>query len=248
MITAMTRNFIGTSGWSYDHWVGRFYPGDLNRREWLEFYTKSFDSVELNASFYRLPKKETFRNWRTITPPGFRLSVKMSRYVTHVKKLLSAEESLGIFFDAVSGLGDKCSAVLIQLPPSLKFDPERTDKLLHELKGNYDEYRFTMECRNQSWFNKEVYDLFEEYGVAFCISDTPCYPYTEVVTADFVYVRLHGHEQLYASNYGDEQLGEWANRIKEWNDEDRDVYVYFDNDANAYAIENALKLNEYLGD
>jgi len=243
----MARNFIGTSGWSYDHWIGKFYPENLNKNKWLEFYTESFDSVELNASFYRLPRKKTFQNWKKRTPPEFIFAVKMSRYVTHVKRLLDPEESLQIFFDAVSSLEEKCSAVLIQLPPSLKFDLERVDKFLRELNTNYKEYRFTLECRNQSWFNDEVYNLFKKYGIALCISDTPCYPYAEEVTAEFVYVRLHGHEQLYASNYSDQQLEEWANRIKHWNEKGMDVYVYFDNDANAYAVKNALKLKELLG-
>ncbi len=242
----MARNFVGTSGWSYDHWIGRFYPEDLGRGEWLEYYTRRFDSVELNASFYRLPSKKTFRNWGERTPPGFTFAVKMSRYVTHVKKLLDPGESLRIFFDAVGGMGGKCGVVLIQLPPSLKFDFDRVDRFLRELRGGYGGYRFALECRNQSWFNEGVYNLVRNYGVAFCISDTPCYPYAEEITADFVYIRLHGHEQLYASRYSDQQLLDWGGKIREWNDHALDVYVYFDNDANAYAVENALKLREIL--
>ncbi len=243
----MARNFIGTSGWSYDHWIGIFYPENLKKDRWLEYYMKKFDSVELNASFYRLPRKKTFQNWKKRTPSGFTFSVKMSRYVTHMKKLLNPEESLRMFFDSVSGLEEKCNVILIQLPPSLKFDPERVDKFLRELGRNYKEYRFTLECRNQSWFNDEVYSLFRKYGISLCISDTPCYPYAEVVTSDFVYVRLHGHEQLYASKYRDQQLLEWGEKIRHWNKKALDVYVYFDNDANAYAVENALKLKELLG-
>jgi len=243
----MAKNFIGTSGWSYDHWIGMFYPEDLGKDRWLEFYTESFDSVELNASFYRLPRKKTFQNWRRRTPPEFIFSVKMSRYVTHVKRLLNPEDSLRMFFDSVSGLGDKCSTILIQLPPGMRFDLERVDSFLKGLTDRYRSYRFTLECRNKSWFNDEVYNLFRKYGIALCISDTPCYPYTEVVTSDFVYVRLHGHEQLYASNYSDQQLEEWADKIRKWNEKGMDVYVYFDNDANAYAVKNALKLKELLG-
>jgi len=243
----MAKNFIGTSGWSYDHWIGMFYPEDLGKDRWLEFYTESFDSVELNASFYRLPRKKTFQNWGRRTPPEFIFSVKMSRYVTHVKRLLNPEDSLRMFFDSVSGLGDKCSTILIQLPPGMRFDLERVDSFLKGLTDRYRSYRFTLECRNKSWFNDEVYNLFRKYGIALCISDTPCYPYAEVVTSDFVYVRLHGHEQLYASNYSDQQLEEWADKIRKWNEKGMDVYVYFDNDANAYAVKNALKLKELLG-
>ncbi len=239
-------NLIGTSGWSYDHWKGIFYPNDLGKRNWLEFYARSLGSVELNASFYRLPSKKIFRSWKDRTPDGFVFAVKMSRYVTHSKRLLNVDESLSIFFDALSGLGRKCSVVLIQLPPSLEFDLKRVGVFLDELTGNYVEHRFTVECRNQSWFNKGVYSLFRRYGIAFCISDTPCYPYTEEITSDFVYVRLHGHEQLYRSCYSDGQLREWAEKVIEWNNLGRDVYVYFDNDANAYAVRNALRLREFL--
>lgn len=242
----MAGNFIGTSGWSYDHWANQFYPKDLNKNRWLEFYTENLDSVELNASFYRLPKKKTFENWWERTPDCFTFSVKMSRYVTHVKRLLDPEDSLKVFFDAVGGLGEKCSTVLIQLPPSLGFETGRVNTFLEELTVKYGDYRFTFECRHQSWFNDGVYDLLRRYGIALCISDTPCYPYSEEVTSGFVYVRLHGHEQLYASDYSDQQLREWADKIRAWNIGGKDVFIYFDNDANAYAVKNALRLRELL--
>ncbi|HIE33949.1 MAG TPA: DUF72 domain-containing protein [Candidatus Altiarchaeales archaeon] len=242
----MLRNFIGTSGWCYNHWVGRFYPENLYSYRWLEYYMKKFDTVELNASFYRLPREKTFENWRKRTPENFLFSVKMNRFVTHVKRLLESKNELKNFFSRVSKLEEKCGPILIQLPPSLEFEMSRTEKFLRELEKNYRNYKFTIECRNETWFNKGVYDLFKEYSIALCISDTPNYPYVEKITADFVYVRLHGHEVLYASNYSEEQLQDWASKIRKWNNKDLDVYVYFDNDADAYAVFNALRLKEIL--
>ena len=205
-----------------------------------------FDTVELNASFYRLPKKKTFVNWRERTPKNFIYSVKMSRYVSHIKRLLDPEESLPRFFESVSALKEKCGPILIQLPPSMKFNEERVIHFLEVLTQTYKGYRFTMECRNESWFLGPVYKLLRGYGVALCLADTPTYPYVEEITSDFVYIRLHGHEQLYASNYSDQQLEEWGVKIRKWNKEGMDVYVYFDNDANAYAPRNALSLKDIL--
>lgn len=239
-------NYIGTSGWSYDHWQGLFYPQELSKGRWLEFYMQHFDTVELNTSFYRLPKKKTFVNWRERTPKNFIYSVKMSRYVSHIKRLLNPEESLPRFFESVSALKEKCGPILIQLPPSLKFNEERTENFLRVLTRDYSSYRFTLECRNESWFLKPVYKLLKGYGVALCLADTPNCPYVEEITSDFIYIRLHGHEQLYASNYGDQQLEAWGVKIRGWNNEGMDVYVYFDNDANAYAPKNALGLKEIL--
>ena len=240
------KNFIGTSGWSYDHWRGLFYPGDLGKAGWLEFYAEKFDSVELNATFYRLPKEETVRMWRGRTPKDFVFAVKLSRYVTHVKRLLDAGDSLSLFVDRVRHLKEKCGPILIQLPPNLKFNRVRFRDFAAILVGEYKTHRFTLECRNETWFNSGVYDLLRDYGISLCISDTPHYPYSEEVTSSFIYARLHGHEQLYTSNYGREQLGEWAEKIRGWNSDDLDVYIYFDNDANAYAPHNALMLREFL--
>jgi len=170
----------------------------------------------------------------------------MNRFVTHLKRLLESKNELKNFFSRVSKLEEKCGPILIQLPPSLEFERDRTEKFLRELEKNYRNYRFTMECRNETWFNKEVYNLFENYNIALCISDTPNYPYAEEITADFVYVRLHGHEVLYVSNYSEEQLQDWASKIRRWNNNDLDVYVYFDNDADAHAVFNALRLREIL--
>jgi uncharacterized protein YecE (DUF72 family) len=239
-------NYIGTSGWSYSHWQGLFYPQELSKGRWLEFYMQHFDTVELNASFYRLPKKKTFENWRARTPKDFVFSVKMSRYVSHIKRLLDPEESLPRFFESVSALKEKCGPILIQLPPSMKFNEERVINFLEVLTQTHKGYRFTMECRNESWFLDQVYALLKQYGVALCLADTPKYPYVEEITSDFIYIRLHGHEQLYTSNYSDQQLEDWGMKIREWNQEGMDVYVYFDNDANAYAPRNALDLKEIL--
>lgn len=242
--TTMPKIFIGTSGWSYPHWINLFYPEEIPRGKWLEFYTKKFDTVELNASFYRLPRKITFENWRKRTPEGFIFSVKMSRYVSHIKKLSSPRESLSKFFDAILPLKEKIPVILIQLPPSLKFYEGIADEFLKELTKN--DYGFTLECRNKTWFQDSAYKIFKKYKIALCIADTPQYPYAEEITSDFVYIRLHGHEILYGSNYTEKQLQEWAKKIRKWNKKGMNVYIYFDNDANAYAVHNALRLKEIL--
>jgi len=245
-VVKIMANYIGTSGWSYDHWRGLFYPEELSKGKWLEFYVEKFDTAELNSSFYRLPKRKTFENWRKRTPKNFIFSVKMSRYISHVKRLLDPEESLSRFFEAVSALKEKCGPILIQLPPGLKFDEDRLKNFLELLTRDYRGYRFTMECRNETWFQDPVYEIFRKYNIALCLADTPMYPYAEEITSNFVYIRLHGHERLYASNYSNRQLDELAEKIRKWNKKDMDVYVYFDNDANAYAPKNALRLKEIL--
>jgi len=240
-------NFVGTSGWSYDHWTGRFYPQDIDRRKWLEFYCREFDTVELNSSFYRLPRRKTFENWRNRSPKNFIFSVKMSRYVSHVKRLIEPEKTLSKFFESVSGLREKCGPILIQLPPSLGFEQQRAENFFRELE-KYN-YKLTLECRNKSWFFKDSYNLMKEYNIALCLADTPHFPYAEEITSDFVYIRLHGHERLYASNYSEEQLQGWVEKIRGWNKKKKmNCYVYFDNDANAYAVDNAIRLKEILSD
>ncbi len=234
---------IGTSGWSYNHWKGLFYPEELSKEEWLEYYTQSFDSVELNSSFYHLPKLKTFENWRKRTPEDFVFSVKGSRFISHILKLNNGREPLQNLLDNASGLGPKLGPVLFQLPPNFKLDFERLEKFAKILPTDQ---RFTFEFRHESWFCEEVYNLLKENNLALTISDTPKYPLVEKVTADFVYVRLHGHEVLYTSKYSKPELKGWAEKIKAWLADDRDVYIYFDNDAHAHAVTNAKELKTLL--
>lgn len=230
---------IGTSGWNYPHWRKVFYPERLPQSKWLNFYTEHFSTVELNASFYRQPAQKTFENWRKKTPPNFLWSVKANRYITHVKKLRDTRDSLERFYGALEGLGEKLGVVLFQLPPSLSFDEKIfIDFLNSQPQG----HRIAIEFRHGSWFCKRLYELLHQKNTAFCISDTAGrYPYAEVITADFMYIRLHGSRILYGSNYTKDELRTWATKAKNWG---KEIFIYFDNDYQGYAVQNALSLKK----
>jgi uncharacterized protein YecE (DUF72 family) len=233
---------IGTSGWNYPHWQGVFYPKDCPRRNWLEYYARHFDVLELNASFYRLPGGETFRKWRQRTPENFVWAVKMNRYVSHIRRLKNVEGAMGRFYDAVSALGEKLGPILIQLPPSLVYERSLLDSFLELLDPSR---RHAIEVRHASWMQKAFLDDLRRRNVAFCIADTAGrYPGQVAVTADFAYLRLHGSQKLYASLYTEEELRNWAGKIKDWSCE---TWVFFDNDAAGHAVRNALRLREICG-
>lgn len=234
---------IGTSGWTYNHWLGVFYPEDLPKSRWLEHYCRHFDTVEINCSFYRLPREATFSNWRKRAPEGFIFAVKASRYITHVKRLSEIEESLELFLSRAELLGEKLGPILFQLPPRFKADPERLERLLSLLPEGL---KAAFEFRDESWFCREIYELLERHNAALCIADSPKFPRAFEVTADFSYFRLHGSKKLYASRYTREELEGWASIIREHLRSGLDVYVYFDNDAFGYAVENALELKGML--
>lgn len=179
---------VGTSGWSYDHWEGCFYPANVPKSRWLNHYLNYFDTVELNASFYRLPKRTSFGNWYNKTPEGFLWSVKANRYITHIKKLEEPAETLERFYESVSALGEKLGAILFQLPPSLSFQPLTLDNFCKSLKS---EYRSSLEVKHPSWIDEEMFNILRKYNVALCISDTAGrFPYHEEVTADFIYILI----------------------------------------------------------
>ena len=241
----MPRAHIGTAGWSYGHWHGGvFYPEDLKRGAELEFYAGRFDTVEINSSFYHLPQEKTCRGWAERTPDRFLFAVKASRFITHRKRLDDVGEPLANLLARVRALGPKLGPLLFQLSPSFRVDVPRLHAFLRSLPRDL---RATFEFRHQSWFCDEVYAALEEAGAAVTISDTPRYPCVVHTTADFVYVRLHGHERLYASNYTAEQLTEWAGHARPWLSDGRDVFVYFDNDAEGHAPRNARELRGLVG-
>lgn len=236
----MPKVWIGTSGWSYEHWKnGVFYPEDWKEHQ-LKYYQKFFDTVELNASFYHLPKKKTFENWRELVPENFIFAVKGSRYITHIKKLKEVEEPLNRLLDRARGLEDKLGPILFQFPPSWEIKLERLKKFLKLLP---EDQRFTFEFRHPSWFCPEVYQLLSQYNAALALADTPNYPLVEEITTDFVYIRLHGHQQLYGSEYSQKELEKWAQKVNNWG---RETFVYFDNDAQGYAPKNAQELKEII--
>jgi uncharacterized protein YecE (DUF72 family) len=237
---------IGTSGWAYEHWRGgAWYPADVKRGGELEYYSGRFDSVEVNSSFYHVPRETTFRAWAEKTPDHFLFAVKASRYITHRLKLKDAAEPLRLVMSRASLLGHKLGPVLFQLSPSYTLDVDRLGEFAALLPRGK---RFTFEFRHPSWFCDETYALLSSRNLSLTIADTPEYPCVERVTADFVYVRLHGHEALYASNYSPKQLSEWAGKIRTWLEDGRDVCVYFDNDACAFAPRNALELRRRAAD
>jgi uncharacterized protein YecE (DUF72 family) len=281
---------IGTSGWDYDSWRGNFYPERLPKRRRLEHASRRFDSIEINGTFYSLKKPSSFRAWYEQTPPGFVFAVKGSRFITHNKKLKDAETPLANFFaSGVLLLRDKLGPFVWQLPANMKFNRERVAEFFallprdthaaaklaqkHDVRvkgrswiepGAKRRLRHALEIRNESFFDAELVRLARSAGVALVFSDSADWPYTEEITAGFIYVRLHGHERTYASSYSARELHEWGTRVRAWQrgqqprdarrltDREppartsRDVYVYFDNDAEGRAPANATALAEAL--
>jgi len=236
---------IGTSGWVYPHWRGRFYPADLPSSRWLEFYAARFDTVELNNPFYRQPSLAQFERWRRAVPAGFAYSVKLNRFISHVKRLNVDAPTVARSYDTVAGLGPSLAAMLVQLPPRMKFDRDRLEHFLSAVSRR--RRRHALEPRDESWLSDDALAALRARRVALCITDTPRWPTRVAVTSDFVYVRFHGPGRLYASTYTDKQLGEWATRIREWRAAGLDVLAYFNNDEQAYAPCDALRLRELVG-
>lgn len=282
---------VGISGWTYPGWRGVFYPKALLQRRELEYASRCFNSVEINASFYALQTADSYRAWYRQTPPGFLFAVKGSRFITHMKKLRDIEEPLANFFaSGVLALGEKLGPILWQFGSNLGFDPGRFDAFfrllprdtasaaalarLHtagRLKSAWTTtdhcrpIRYAVEIRHDSFIQPRFIDLLRRHNIALCIADTAgLYPYAEDITADFVYIRLHGAEQLYWSGYTDAQLDWWAARARLWSAgaepadakriapahakaQPRDIYIYFDNDAQVRAPFDAANLARRLG-
>ena len=234
------RVWIGTSGWNYDAWREAFYQ-QRPKKEWLAFCADRFSAIEVNATFYRLQSVETFRRWDAETPPGFRFAIKANRYLTHNKKLNDPLPAVHIEHEHASGLGGKLAAVVWQLPPNLHRNLDRLEDFARALRS-WRRVRHAIEFRHASWFEGEVAACLARHRIAVCQSDAADWPMWEAVTTDLVYVRLHGHQMTYASDYSEAKLRAWAAKLQRWLDEGRDVHVYFDNDAFGYAPRNALRL------
>lgn len=237
---------IGTSGWNYPGWRDDFYAG-VPQRNWLAFCASQFTGIEVNATFYREQKPATFARWRDETPDDFVFAIKGHRFITHVKRLASPQDSVVRQRDNAAELGAKLAVVLWQLPGNFKKNMERLAEFLEALEA-WPQARHSIEFRETSWFDDEVAAALAGSGVANCISDAADWPIWEAATTDLVYVRLHGHERTYASCYSEKQLGHWARRARGWQSEGRAVHVYFDNDAEGAAPFNALRLLELLGE
>ncbi len=234
---------IGTSGWHYQHWKGTFYPADLPASKMLSYYLQHFDSVEINNSFYRLPKPGMFAAWRDATPAGFIFAVKASRFLTHNKKLKDPENALDNLLPRAAELGGKLGPLLFQLPPRWRCNAARLEGLLAILPR---ELRYAFEFREPSWLCEDVFRILRRYNAAFCIFELAGYQTPFKVTADWAYVRLHGPGGKYLGSYSDRRLAEWAERIAGWSRTLRQIYVYFDNDEAGYAAHNALTLKRLV--
>lgn len=235
-----SRVYIGTSGWSYPYWRESFYKG-IPQKDWLRFNAQHFNSVEINASFYRLQKPTTLQRWHDETPDNFRFTLKANRYLTHNKKLKDPAKSIRIERKQSLVLKRKLAVVLWQLPPAFKINSERLEKFCEALKL-WGEVQHAIEFRHPSWFTGEVVDCLAEHNIAVCQSDAADWPLWDKVTADLVYVRLHGHTRTYVSTYRTNTLKKWAKKIKNWHKKGISVHVYFDNDANGHAPRDAEKL------
>jgi uncharacterized protein YecE (DUF72 family) len=262
---------IGISGWTYRPWRGVFYPPGLPHRRELEYAAERMNSVEINGSFYSLQRPSSYRRWREAVPADFIFAVKGGRFITHMKKLVDVETPLANFFaSGVLALGSRLGPVLWQLPPTLNFVPDRLAAFLDqlprtlgdaaELALHHDQrlsgvrvltttdqprhsIRYALEVRHDSFRDPACLDLLRQRQVALVVADSPGkWPYLEEDTADFVYVRLHGHDELYTSGYDDEALDAWAGKIRDWHGRGRDVYVYCDNDAKVRAPYDAMNL------
>ena len=230
---------IGTSGWHYDHWRGNFYPESLSKREWLDYYAQQFPCVELNNSFYRLPAAGTIEGWCKQTPASFTFVVKASRLITHMKKLHECEEAFARFYDVIKNFGKKLGPILFQLPPHWSANADRLDTFLRILPAGQ---QSVFEFRDPGWYCDAIYQLLEKHNAALCLSDFDGVTDPDVVTADFLYVRLHGPAGDYRGSYRPEALKDWASRIRQWQSRDKDVYLFFNNDEAAYAANNAAEL------
>ena len=237
------RYYIGTSGWHYNHWQHRFYPDKLTKAKWLEFYASHFTTVELNNSFYRLPSEAAFATWRNSSPANFAFAVKVSRFITHIKRLKNSQEPVDTFLTRAKILEEKLGPLLYQLPPNMHRDDDRLESFLSILpKG----LKHVFEFRHQSWLDDEVFEILRRYNVGLCVFDMPGLSCPLVATADFAYIRFHGSSELYSSCYSDEELAEWARRLASLAPGIKAIYIYFNNDAEAFAVRNAMTLRDYL--
>jgi uncharacterized protein YecE (DUF72 family) len=249
----MSNLFTGTSGWVYSHWQGIFYPEDLPSKDKLKYYSSCFKTVEINYSFYHLPRPSAYQNWYKQTPADFRFAVKASRFITHIKRLKGVKKAWKQFLENALNLKEKLGPILFQFPSSFQATSENVKRLENFLKilkkdclkSKVYNLRFALEFRDKSWCEEKAYDLLKKYNVAWVIADSPRYPRADVVTTNFVYIRLHGSKIMFASKYTKEEVKCLADKIKNWL-KTGNVYCYFNNDFQGFALENAKEILKIL--
>lgn len=240
------RAWIGTSGWEYKHWEERFYPTDLKKDAHLSFYAEQFSTAEINNSFYKLPSIDTYSKWAEEVPPDFLFSVKASRYLTHMKKLKEPDDPWHRIMQTTAALETKLGPILLQFPANWKVNISRLEEFLNVVYAAEHPPRLAFELRHESWYDKQVIKLLENFNCALCVVDAPDFVRNEYVTSDFMYIRYHGRKSLYASKYTTRQLQVEASKIARWLSQKMDVFAYFNNDAHAYAVANAKELENLL--
>ncbi|HEV2469601.1 MAG TPA: DUF72 domain-containing protein [Candidatus Sulfotelmatobacter sp.] len=233
------RVWIGTSGWHYKHWKGNFYPEKISGDAMLPYYAARLNSVELNNSFYRLPTEQAVETWVRQTPPDFLFSLKASRYITHLRKLLKPEDSIARFMTVAEGFGEKLGPILFQFPATWRINDERLQEFLRVLPPKR---KYAFEFRHSSWHTAEVRQTLAKFNAAVCVFEIAGSRCPVDVTADFVYIRLHGPGKAYQGKYSDEALAWWAEKIQNWAAQGLEVFIYFDNDQAGFAAQNAVAL------
>jgi uncharacterized protein YecE (DUF72 family) len=232
---------LGTSGWSYNDWRGRFYPEEISQKKWLPFYAQHFSTVEINMTFYRYPKPETLKGWLDKVPEDFKFTLKANRQITHRKRIKGVKNEVRYFYTLADSLHYKLGCILFQLPPSLTFDLVLLEEFLSSLSPKY---KNVIEFRHESWYQDEVYKLLKSYNVIFCTVSSAKVPKNVVETAENAYFRFHGLTGGYKYSYSEEELEKWAEIIRKT--KVMECYVYFNNDYHAHAVENCRALRKLL--
>lgn len=235
---------VGTSGWTYDHWRGSFYPQELAKSRWFDYYADHFNAVEVNATFYRTFQDQTYQSWKTRAPQGFGYVLKAPKIITHQKLLKGAEAEIEAFCRSAALLENKFEMILLQVAPNMQYDP---GLLRAALQSFIDPTRVAVEFRHPRWYNPEIEQLLSSLGAVFCNVDSPRQDLTEILTAEHAYLRLHGHHQWYSSDYSMEELKRIADLARRLTARGaRRVYVFFNNDFGGYAPVNAMVLMKFL--
>ncbi|WED43547.1 DUF72 domain-containing protein [Legionella cardiaca] len=235
---------IGTSGWVYSGWIGNFYPEKIKQTQTLPYYAEIFNSVELNNSFYQIPKEKNIKKWLELTPKNFIFSCKANRYITHMKKLQDTTDSVARLLDAFSHFEEKLGPILFQFPPYWPIDLPCLQKFIENLPH---QYAYTFEFRHKSWFCESLYELLDTHQMALCFYDFKTYQSPQIVTSPFIYIRMHGPNlKPYQGAYEDQTLLEYAKKISDWQNNGKAIYCYFDNDEKCCAPQDAQRLKKIV--